>query len=488
MKQVKKLLFVIAVVFVFTGCPMVDTDLHVMYLDNGSTAGTIPSDTKIYTQNENVTVLENSGSLVKENYLFGGWNTQSDGNGTTYSAGDTFAMGSHDITLYAKWTVVGIKALAAGSGASYILQDDGSLWVTGFNGAGQLGDGTTTSRDTAYHLMDGVKAVSAGQFFAMILKENGDLYATGENFNGQLGTGDIINVNTPVLVKSNIASVDCGTFYSMAVDTDGHLWATGGNGTSSKLGLNTGSSDYITEFTQVTIPNNKLVASVSAGNEHTLFVTTDGELYGMGEKHYGRLIRSYNDPDFDDTSWSIMEPLLLSDDMSGIRSVSAGENHSMVVKTNNELWAFGAEKSGALGNGVDNLDSPGIYTPFKVTDSSLLPEGAAVQEVYAAKNNTFILKTDGTLLAVGSDYSHMLGDGNDSTACHTEMLQIGTNVTAFTADGSHTLYGTADGKVWGAGYNYTSTHNGIIPAALGQGSASAETYKTFVEIPLVNED
>jgi hypothetical protein len=50
------------------------------------------------------------------------------------------------------------------------------------------------------------------------------------------------------------------------------------------------------------------------------------------------------------------------------------------------------------------------------------------------------------------------------------------------------LYGTADGKVWGAGYNYTSTHNGIIPAALGQGSASAETYKTFVEIPLVNED
>jgi uncharacterized repeat protein (TIGR02543 family) len=471
--------------------PILATTYSVTYEGNASTGGNVPEDTALYSSNDEVTVMGNTGSLVKTDNTFGGWNTQSDGNGTTYIAGATFNMESDDITLYAIWTpvsMVGIKALAADSGSTYILQDDGSLWVTGFNGAGQLGDGTNGARDVAHKLMGGVKAISAGQFFAMILKDNGDLYATGENFNGQLGTGDTSSVNTPVFVKSDIASVDCGTFYTMAVDTAGHLWATGGNGNNGNLGLNTGSSDYIKEFTQVTIPGDKLVASVSAGRDHTLFVTTDGELYGMGDKNYGRLIRPYNDPEFDESSWSIMEPLLLSDDMSGVRSVSAGVNHSMVVKENNELWAFGAEKYGALGNGIDNFYGPGIYTPFKVTDPLLLPTGFEVQEVFAANNSTFILKTDGTLLAVGSDYGHMLGDGDNSTACHTEILTLSDNVSAFTASGGNTLYGKTDGTVWGAGYNYTSTDHGIIPSALGQGPSSAYHYVSFVEIPLTDED
>jgi alpha-tubulin suppressor-like RCC1 family protein len=117
-----------------------------------------------------------------------------------------------------------------------------------------------------------------------------------------------------------------------------------------------------------------------------------------------------------------------------------------------------------------------------------LPTGFEVQEVFAANNSTFILKTDGTLLAVGSDYGHMLGDGDNSTACHTEILTLSDNVSAFTASGGNTLYGKTDGTVWGAGYNYTSTDHGIIPSALGQGPSSATYYVSFVEIPLIDED
>ncbi|AKL96539.1 hypothetical protein CACET_c30950 [Clostridium aceticum] len=75
----------------------------VTYDGNGSTGGTVPTDSNSYEENAIATVLGNTGNLIKIGYTFGGWNTAADGNGTNYSAGSTFTMGSENITLYAKW-------------------------------------------------------------------------------------------------------------------------------------------------------------------------------------------------------------------------------------------------------------------------------------------------------------------------------------------------------------------------------------------------
>lgn len=48
--------------------------------------------------------MKDSGSLVKTNYTFGGWNTQNDGLGTNYPAGSVYTI-TADTTLYAKWTL-----------------------------------------------------------------------------------------------------------------------------------------------------------------------------------------------------------------------------------------------------------------------------------------------------------------------------------------------------------------------------------------------
>lgn len=74
----------------------------VTYNGNLNTGGTAPIDAVSYTSGATVTVLGNTGALTKTGYSFGGWNTQADGNGTTYSAGSTFTI-SADTTLYAKW-------------------------------------------------------------------------------------------------------------------------------------------------------------------------------------------------------------------------------------------------------------------------------------------------------------------------------------------------------------------------------------------------
>ncbi len=52
-----------------------------------------------------VTVLGNTGSLVRDGYTFAGWNTASNGSGDAYSGGATFTMGSADVVLYAQWLI-----------------------------------------------------------------------------------------------------------------------------------------------------------------------------------------------------------------------------------------------------------------------------------------------------------------------------------------------------------------------------------------------
>jgi uncharacterized repeat protein (TIGR02543 family) len=76
----------------------------VTYNGNGNTGGSVPVDSTNYENGQTITVLGNTGTLVKAGDLFAGWNTKSDGSGTTYSGGLTFAMGTANVTLYAIWT------------------------------------------------------------------------------------------------------------------------------------------------------------------------------------------------------------------------------------------------------------------------------------------------------------------------------------------------------------------------------------------------
>ncbi|MFD2874989.1 InlB B-repeat-containing protein [Paenibacillus rhizoplanae] len=77
----------------------------VTYNGNGSTGGTVPTDSNPYAQNATVTVLGNTGSLEKTGNTFTGWNTAADGTGAPYVANATFSMGAANVTLYAQWTV-----------------------------------------------------------------------------------------------------------------------------------------------------------------------------------------------------------------------------------------------------------------------------------------------------------------------------------------------------------------------------------------------
>ncbi|MDD3376524.1 MAG: Ig-like domain-containing protein [Candidatus Riflebacteria bacterium] len=103
----------------------------VTYNGNGNTAGSAPLDSQPYQFNVMITAKDNTGNLTKTGYTFAGWNTASNGNGTNYNPASTFAMGTENLTLYAKWSLIAVTSLSLDySNLSMILGQSKTLIAT----------------------------------------------------------------------------------------------------------------------------------------------------------------------------------------------------------------------------------------------------------------------------------------------------------------------------------------------------------------------
>ena len=135
--------------------------------------------------------------------------------------------------------LTGIVAVAAGYGHSLALSGDGTVWAWGFNGHGQLGDGTAETRTTPVQVsgLTGVVKITAGDVHSIAVTRDGSVWAWGNNAVGQLGDGTTTDRLTPVLVSSlgGVAAVAGGKLHSLALKDDGTVWAWGRNESGSSI-------------------------------------------------------------------------------------------------------------------------------------------------------------------------------------------------------------------------------------------------------------
>jgi uncharacterized repeat protein (TIGR02543 family) len=108
-KNILPILLIFTLLILLAGCftspEYTPPTYTVTYDDNNSTGGTVPVDLlSPYEESVSVTVLGNTGILVRTGYTFDDWNTAADGSGTWYEALETFNMGTANVTLYAQWT------------------------------------------------------------------------------------------------------------------------------------------------------------------------------------------------------------------------------------------------------------------------------------------------------------------------------------------------------------------------------------------------
>lgn len=180
---------------ILVGVSAASSEYTVTYDGNGNTGGTPPTDPNSpYEESETVTVLANTGSLVKTGYTFTGWNTAADGSGDAYDATgeDTFSMPANNVTLYAQWL------------------RDGVTYYVDFAAGDDTNNGTSTSTPWK-HAPEDVNATGVADGTTL---DDGDIvvFKGGVTYEGTvIHTRDGASGNVITFISGNVHSSPWGT-------------------------------------------------------------------------------------------------------------------------------------------------------------------------------------------------------------------------------------------------------------------------------------
>ena len=269
-----------------------------------------------------------------------------------------------------------------------------------------------------------VAMVSAGSDHTAIVKTDGTLWMCGSNDSGELGDGTSTHRNKPVKIMSDVRLVSAGMDYTAIVKTDNTLWMCGSN-IRGQLG-DGNDGEYANRNKSIDIMSG--VKSVSAGSDHTAILKTDGTLWMCGNNHSGQL--------GDGTNTNKNKPVRI---MTGVKSVSAGGDHTAILKTDGTLWMCGFNREGQIGDSTNTNRNKPVRI---MTGVKLVSAGGAY---------TAILKTDGTLWMCGGNYYGQLGDGTNTN--RNKPVRIMAGVKSVSAGFSHTAILKTDGTLWMCGAN-----------------------------------
>jgi alpha-tubulin suppressor-like RCC1 family protein len=320
-----------------------------------------------------------------------------------------------------------VTNIAANGLSSLFLKSDGSLWGMGRNTEGQLGDGTTTSRNTPVEIVDGdVTGIACGESHALLVKTDGSAWAMGSDSQGRLGNGEDEDSLVPVrVVESGVIKVSAGFYNSYFLKSDGTLWGCGAQG-DGQLGAE------VNNAAKAPVKIAEGVEDVAAGAWSVLYSLNDGTLIGLGENKRAQL--STETPLHRASPTRIFE--------SGVEQVIGCFSHNFFIRTGGALWATGENDNGRLGSNFDKGDRL-LISPVEILEAN-------VTRVSSYDGSTLFVKEDKTLWAMGWNAHGQLGTG--STDDQTTPVQIDANVTAVSSR-YHSLYAKTDGSLWAMGRN-----------------------------------
>jgi alpha-tubulin suppressor-like RCC1 family protein len=305
------------------------------------------------------------------------------------------------------------------------------------------------------------RSVATGNSHTIAIRNDGTLWAWGGNYFGALGDGTTTYKTQPTQVGTDTtwASVAAGGYHSLAVKGDGTLWAWGSNSNGE---LGDGTTTYKTQPTQV--GTDTTWASVAAGSggslnsdTHSLAVKRDGTLWAWGGNYFGQV--------GDGTTTFKTQPTQVGTDTVWA-SVAAGGYHSLAIQKNGTLWAWGFNGYFQLGDGT---------TTYK-TQPTQVGTDTVWESIAAGESHTLAIKSTGTLWAWGLNGSGQLGNG--TTTYKTRPSQVGTDTTwaSVAAGGLHTLAVKDNGTLCAWGYNaYGQLGDGTLADKLTPSQVGTDT-------------
>ena len=185
----------------------------------------------------------------------------------------------------------------AGSVHTCAILDDGSVSCWGYNGNGQLGDGTTTERLTPTQTSSlgtnrTAVAITAGNAHTCVILDDGSVSCWGNNVFGQLGDGTTTERNTPTQTSSlgfgrTAVAIATGQYHTCALLDDGSVSCWGYN-TNGQLGGGT-TTERNTPTQTSSLGTDRTAVVITAGAFHTCAILDDGSVSCWGNNGDGQL-------------------------------------------------------------------------------------------------------------------------------------------------------------------------------------------------------
>lgn len=345
--------------------------------------------------------------------------------------------------------------VAAGAAHVIALKSNGSVWSWGNNMMGQLGVGSTTDElspravSATFGTLSSATAVAAGETHSMALKSNTTMVAWGNYTSGQLGNSTITAIQaTPVSVVdssetaiSNATAISAGSDHSVAI-VGGTVYTWGDNfygqlGSSTNVGTHTANSIP----TAVAITGSPTITAVAAGSDFTLALDSSGNVWAWGHNNYGQLGNS--------STTNSSTPVQVTS-LSNVTAIAAGWGHALAVKNDGTVWAWGWNFSGQLGNstnfGIDTANSVAVQVAGL----------SGVKAVAAGRAHSMALTSSGTVYAWGGGAAGQLGLGSGVDQTTTPQQVTATSFTGVSAISAGEFFSVAidgSGNVWTWGEN-----------------------------------
>ena len=177
--------------------------------------------------------------------------------------------------------------------------------------------------------------------------------------------------------------------------------------------------------------------AVAAGDFHSIVLTESGDIYSWGENTFGQL--------GDGTTKAINKPHLIKGIAGKVVSIAAGDYYSVALTENGDIYNWGENRFGQLGDGTFKNQ----HLPQLITD---LP-GKAIS-IATGIYHTLALLGNGKVYGWGSNGFGQLGDGTVNRAMHPQLIKkIPGKVINIAAGTFQTLALLENGKVYGCGNN-----------------------------------
>jgi len=257
----------------------------------------------------------------------------------------------------------GIKQVSAGGQHSLCVGTNGTVWSWGYNGFGQLGDGTTANLYMATNLttLTGITNVSAGGQHSLALGTNGTVWGWGDNIYGQVGGGAYTNHLTPFVISGLpvISAISAGDFHSLALGTNGNVYAWGEN-YSGQIGNGTGTN----QPTPIHVPGLPSIIEIGAGNQFSAALATNGTVWTWGLNASGQL--------GDGTTINRLTPVQVIG-LTNVTAIQVFSDHIVAVMPDSSVRVWGANTYGQLGIGSEaNQTVPVTIPGFYITQPSFV--------------------------------------------------------------------------------------------------------------------